>query len=118
MVLHVDTKNPKIVLVFLKKEGKIVESLSEENEYGSQVLLPLIMKLLRTSNPGSSTQIQSRIGFGGFGSWKELDGVEVDTGPGSYTGLKVGVSVAQALGFALNIPVNGKLNITVKLDYT
>ena len=40
--------------------------------------------------------------------FKDLDGIEVETGPGSFTGLRVGVSVANALGFELDIPVNGK----------
>ena len=40
--------------------------------------------------------------------WDVVDEIEVDRGPGSYTGIRVGVSVANALGFALNIPVNGK----------
>ena len=113
MVLYINTADPKIVTVSLKEDKKILKSLSEENEYGSQVLLPLIMELMQTYNPGSPSQIQSRIE-----RWKDLDDVEVDTGPGSYTGLKVGASVAQALGFALNIPVNGKLNTPVKLQYT
>jgi tRNA A37 threonylcarbamoyladenosine modification protein TsaB len=36
---------------------------------------------------------------------KEL---EVDSGPGSFTGIRVGVAVANAIGWALRIPVNGK----------
>lgn len=39
---------------------------------------------------------------------KDLKEIEVNLGPGSFTGLRVGVSVANALSFALNIPVNGK----------
>lgn len=39
---------------------------------------------------------------------KEIKKIEVNTGPGSFTGLRVGVSVANALGWALGIPVNGK----------
>jgi tRNA threonylcarbamoyladenosine biosynthesis protein TsaB len=39
---------------------------------------------------------------------KEIKEIEVNTGPGSFTGLRVGVSVANALGWALGIPVNGK----------
>lgn len=31
--------------------------------------------------------------------------IVVCSGPGSFTGIRVGVSMAQALGFALNIPV-------------
>ena len=38
---------------------------------------------------------------------KEIKGIEVNLGPGSFTGLKIGVAVANALGFALDIPVNG-----------
>lgn len=84
----------------LKKHDKVLESLSEENEYGSQVLLPLIIKLLQTTNS----------------ELKTLTGIEVATGPGSFTGLKVGVSVANALGFALGIPVNGQ-KIETELKY-
>lgn len=76
----------------LKRNGKLVKSLSEENEYGSQVLLPLIVKLLQAA--GCKLQ--------------DLKGIEVEKGRGSFTGLRVGVSVANALGFALGIPVNGK----------
>ncbi len=92
MILRIDTKDQKQVVVSLKKEGKVVESLNEQNEYGSQVLLPLIEKILKSQKL----------------EYEDLKGIEVETGPGSFTGLKVGVSVANALGFSLNIPVNGK----------
>ncbi len=36
---------------------------------------------------------------------KHLTKVVVCSGPGSFTGIRVGVSLAQALGFGLNIPV-------------
>lgn len=36
---------------------------------------------------------------------KDLNRVVVCSGPGSFTGIRVGVSLAQALGFALHIPV-------------
>ena len=100
MILHIDTKDQKQVSVSLKKDGKVIESLSEQNEYGSQVLLPLIEKILK----------ENKLDF------KDLTAIEVTTGPGSFTGLRVGVSVANALAYSLGIPVNGK-KIEDKLVY-
>lgn len=37
--------------------------------------------------------------------WADLSGVVVFAGPGSFTGLRIGVSVANALGYGLQIPV-------------
>ncbi len=107
MILHINTrggsatKDQKVIIVTLKKDGKSIKTLSEENQYGSQVLLPLIMKLLQTANC----------------ELKTLKGIEVEKGPGSFTGLRVGISVANSLGFALRIPVNGK-KIETEVCYT
>ena len=38
---------------------------------------------------------------------KDLDGIVVTTGPGPFTRLRSCVAIANALGFALNIPVLG-----------
>lgn len=92
MILSIDTSDQKEVRVFLKKEGKVVVSLKEENQFGSQVLLSLINKALKEAGV----------------ALEDLKEIEVKSGPGSYTGLKVGVSVANALGFSLGIPVNSK----------
>jgi tRNA threonylcarbamoyl adenosine modification protein YeaZ len=102
MKLVIDTSDMKKVVVSLKKEEVLVDQRGECNEYGSQVLLPLITKILEKNNL----------------KFEDLEGIEVNEGPGSYTGLRVGASVAQALGFSLNIPVNGKLNQPVDLKYS
>lgn len=100
MTLHIDSKDQKKVKISLEKDSKVIKSLSKENKYGSQVLLPLIMNLLRTTNYKLQT----------------LKGIKVETGPGSFTGIRVGVSIANALGFALGVPVNGK-KAEVDLQY-
>lgn len=102
MTLYINTADQKIIEVALKKEGEVIDKLSDENEFGSQVLLPLIEKLLGKNNL----------------KFDDLTAIEVNEGPGSFTGLRVGAAVAQALGFALQIPVNGSLNKPVTLRYT
>lgn len=92
MVLWINTADRKKIEVALKQDGKITSSKSAENEFGSQVLLNLITEILKENNL----------------EFQDLKGVEVEKGPGSYTGLKVGASVANALGFSLGILVNGK----------
>jgi len=39
---------------------------------------------------------------------KMITAIDINTGPGSYTGLRVGMAVAQTLSFFLDIPLNGK----------
>lgn len=100
MILKIDTKDQKIIRVSLFKEDEKLEEMSDENQFGSQVLLGLIQKILKNNKL----------------EFSDLKGIEVKTGPGSYTGLKVGVSVANALGFSLGIPVNSK-NKEIEINY-
>ncbi len=93
MILYIDTTETKNILVELKsKDSKIVAKLNKNQEKGSQVLLPMIVKILQENKL----------------TLKNISGIEVNPGPGSFTGTRVGVSVANALGFALQISVNGK----------
>lgn len=88
MKLYIDTSQREEITISLDKEVFKTNSKKEK----SQRLLPFINEILK----------KKRL------SLKDLTEIEVNTGPGSFTGLKVGVSVAQALGWALKISVNGK----------
>lgn len=88
MKLFIDTSSNQKTIV--KLDDQILERSSEVLH--SQVVLPMIEELLKAN----SCQL------------KAITEIEVNIGPGSFTGLRVGVSIANALGFALKIPVNGK----------
>lgn len=57
----------------------------------SHGLLPLIEEALRENNLTCA----------------DISEISVHTGPGSFTGLRVGLAVANTLGMLLTIPVNG-----------
>lgn len=40
-------------------------------------------------------------------SWNDLTGIVVFKGPGSFTGLRIGITVANTLAYSLDIPVVG-----------
>lgn len=88
MKLFIDTSSNEKIL--LKVNDQVFES--EARRVKSQRLLPFISETLAIFNAKLS----------------DLTEVEVATGPGSFTGIRVGVAVAQTLGWALNIPVNGQ----------
>jgi len=88
MKLYINTSDREKIIVGLG-DGKYEENARDGT---SQRLLPLITDALK---------VQKK-------DFKDITEIEVETGPGSFTGLRVGVSVANALGWALKIPVNGK----------
>jgi tRNA threonylcarbamoyladenosine biosynthesis protein TsaB len=88
MKLYIDTSDGEKIIVGIDGEKFETEAKREK----SQKLLPFIDELLKKQGK----------------KIKDITEIEVNTGPGSYTGLRVGVSVANTLGWALGIPVNGK----------
>ena len=88
MKLHIDTSNREKIVIGIDGEKFETEAIKEK----SQKLLPFINEVLKKKG----IKIE------------EITEIEVNTGPGSYTGLRVGVSVANTIGWALDIPVNGK----------
>lgn len=91
IILSIDTSSNKEVevgLIIDKKKYLHKSPVDRKN----QMVLPLIEKLLKERKL----------------SLKNIDEITVISGPGSFTGLRVGVAVANTLGYLLKIPINGK----------
>lgn len=75
------------------KQDKVVSLYSENGQRTgrshSQILMELIDKALRNAETDK----------------EELEAIAVDVGPGSFTGVRIGVSCANAMAYALGIPV-------------
>lgn len=87
-ILYIDTSDTEKIIVEI--DGLRVESESHQEK--AQKLLEVISQALT----------KKKIDL------HDLTRVKVNTGPGSFTGLRVGISVANTLGWSLGIPVNGK----------
>lgn len=93
MILKIDTtKTEEVKVEIADPKTDKRDQLIKTQQKGSQVLLPMIVEILK----------KNKLKF------DDLSAIEVNIGPGSFTGTRVGVAVANALGYALNLPVNGK----------
>jgi tRNA threonylcarbamoyl adenosine modification protein YeaZ len=90
VLLAIDTAAPRLALAVLM--GERVETLVEDMATGqAERLFPALDELLAWSGV----------------TYADLTRIAVTTGPGSFTGLRIGLSAARGLGLALNIPVLG-----------
>ncbi len=100
-ILFIDTSDNKKTVVRLERDGTVLGERVEPRVSASQAVLPLIDVLLKSHDV----------------SFSDISGIRVHTGPGSFTGLRVGAAVASALGWLLDIPVNGKKDHQVEPIY-
>ncbi|MBI5465104.1 tRNA (adenosine(37)-N6)-threonylcarbamoyltransferase complex dimerization subunit type 1 TsaB [Candidatus Gottesmanbacteria bacterium] len=104
LYLYINTSDSTITTVGLEKNRKKYLLKEKTGDLKSQNLLPLIDKILKKHKQSfSSNKVKL----------EDLTGIEVNTGPGSFTGLRVGVAVANTLGWILGIPVNGKKGLVL-----
>jgi tRNA threonylcarbamoyladenosine biosynthesis protein TsaB len=90
IILNIETAT-KNCSVSIADKGKIlaIKELNNGNYSHAEVLHPFIVDILREANITSG----------------HIDAVAVSKGPGSYTGLRIGVSAAKGLCFAFDKPL-------------
>ena len=91
LILNLETAT-QVCSVALAKDGELL-SLRELNEKNvhAEVLTPFVQEVMKEANLNLA----------------DLDAVAVSQGPGSYTGLRIGVSTAKGLCYSLDIPLIG-----------
>ena len=94
LLLAIDTSS-SLVSVALLMGKRNVRFREQEMERGQgEALIPMIQELFDTAHL----------------TMKDLTGVAVAVGPGSFTGVRIGIATARAIAMALNIPVYGVTN--------
>jgi tRNA threonylcarbamoyladenosine biosynthesis protein TsaB len=98
LILAIDTALDACAAAVLDTEaGKLIAQESEAMKRGhAEALMPLIGRVIAQSGV----------------SFAALDRIAVTTGPGSFTGLRVGLSAARGIALAANKPVVGVTTLT------
>ena len=87
--LFISTYN-ELVIIGLLKDKKLISKKEKVSYSGhSVILVPTIEEILKEQNIDTS----------------DLSEVIVVNGPGSFTGIRLGITVAKTLSFTLNIPI-------------
>jgi len=88
MILYIDTASNNTQVSFLKEDQVYLESLSSEKQQSKNILSMIECLLMKSKS-------QKR----------DIKFIAFNSGPGYFTGLRIGFSCAQALSSALNVPI-------------
>ncbi|MGB0102413.1 MAG: tRNA (adenosine(37)-N6)-threonylcarbamoyltransferase complex dimerization subunit type 1 TsaB [Nocardioides sp.] len=97
MLLAFDTATPHVTVALHDGEDVVVELIADQAMKHAEQLAPLIDRAL--ADAGIVRQ--------------DLTAVAVGTGPGPFTGLRVGLVTARTLAFVLEVPVYGVCSLDV-----
>lgn len=89
LILCIETST-NICSVALSENGQLLASLEEREANSHAALLTVLIERLMAQSSKTMS---------------DLDAVAVSSGPGSYTGLRIGVSVAKGICYALHKPL-------------
>lgn len=88
VILAIDTSATPVSCAILQDERILASYFSHTGLTHSQTLMPMVESVLNTARIGVS----------------DLDALAVTAGPGSFTGVRIGVSAIKGLAFADNLP--------------
>ncbi|OEF96964.1 tRNA (adenosine(37)-N6)-threonylcarbamoyltransferase complex dimerization subunit type 1 TsaB [Desulfuribacillus alkaliarsenatis] len=95
--LAFDTSTQVLSVALGNDESVVAEYTTNIKRDHSSRLMPAIESLMKEANIAT----------------KDLSGIIVGKGPGSYTGLRIGVSTAKSMAWALKIPLAGVSSLSL-----
>ncbi|MGH7196785.1 MAG: tRNA (adenosine(37)-N6)-threonylcarbamoyltransferase complex dimerization subunit type 1 TsaB [Candidatus Saccharimonadales bacterium] len=90
MILTVRTDKPEAEIGLFSEEG---EQLRYHQWQADRQLAKTLLATIRDELNAADAD------------WEKLTGIVVFEGPGSFTGLRIGITVANTLSYSLNIPI-------------
>ena len=98
MILFIDTHAELITIAVKQNENLYIKN--KESEYSHSVFtMPMIEEIFKENNLDI----------------KKLKKIIVVNGPGSFTGIRIGLSIAKTMAYALNIDINTISSLTAYL---
>ncbi|WP_404400805.1 tRNA (adenosine(37)-N6)-threonylcarbamoyltransferase complex dimerization subunit type 1 TsaB [Pelagibacterium halotolerans] len=91
VTLAIDTARERLQIALVNRHGKIDVEIRDIARGHAEIIMDVIVAIL------------ARNGL----AYQTIEKIAVTTGPGSFTGLRIGLSVARGLGLALGVPVLG-----------
>ncbi len=98
MILFIDTHAELITIALKNKNDLFIKT--QESEYSHSIYtMPMIVSLFNDNKLNVS----------------DLEKIIVVNGPGSFTGIRIGLSIAKTMAYALNIKINTISSLTAYL---
>lgn len=91
LILAIDTATQVSSVAVASEERLAAELIMQGRLTHSETLMPHIEQVLKMAGSGR----------------EKLEGIAVSRGPGSFTGLRIGMAAAKALSYALELPLAG-----------
>ena len=98
--LLLDTHNDKLTII-IYKDDKVLDMISKnDTKNHSEIFMPLLISLLEKNKM----------------SVHDINEIIAIVGPGSFTGIRLGVTVAKTLAYTLNIPIKSLTSLEACYD--
>lgn len=96
--LYLDTHNTKIIIILYKNKKVLIKKEIESNYNHSVTTMPILIETLEEAEI----------------SVNDLNEIIVVNGPGSFTGVRLGVTIAKTLAYTLDIPIKVMSSLLIK----